>query len=283
MNIKEYIESGILEAYVLGALTDSERAQVEADMAMYPELAGEVEAIERTMMHLADEQAVPPPAFMQEQIWAALDKNESATTGDVFNAPPPPPPAPKSVPLTGTPSAQKSPSWQRAAVWAAVIVSVLTNFVLLSQRNKTMEEQQALTAKVDSMSAEQQQLTEVLAAYKKEKDMLTAPDMQTIVMHKEGDNSMAGMVYWSKDKGEAYLAFHNMPMPPKGKQYQLWVIQDGKPVDMGVISNDMVAKDGMMQKVPMSVTSGQAFAISLEKEGGNSTPTEVYMVGAIVS
>jgi anti-sigma-K factor RskA len=47
---------------------------------------------------------------------------------------------------------------------------------------------------------------------------------------------------------------------------------------MGVISNDIVEK-GMMSKLPMSVTSGQAFAISLEKDGGNPTPTEVMVLG----
>ena len=72
-----------------------------------------------------------------------------------------------------------------------------------------------------------------------------------------------------------------MPMPEKGKQYQLWVIQDGKPVSMGVIDNNLVANAGMMYKIPMQVKGGQAFAISLEKEGGNPTPTEVMAVGAI--
>ncbi len=271
MDIKEYIESGMLEAYALGALTEQERATVEADIAMYPELAAELAAIETTMHRLADEQAVPPPAFMQEQIWNALN-SEAATQA--------PPPAPKAIPLPPADTKQRQPSWMRAAIWAAVVVSVLTNFMLLSQRNKSREEQAVLAAKVDSMSATQQELTAMVGAYKKEMDMLADPGMQTVVMRKEGDTKMAGMVYWSKDKGEAYLALHNLPMPPQGKQYQLWVIQDGKPVDMGVISNDMVTKDGMVQKIPMTVASGQAFAISIENEGGNPTPTQVYMVGA---
>lgn len=271
MDIKEYIESGMLEAYALGALTEHERATVEADIAMYPELAAELAAIETTMHRLADEQAVPPPAFMQEQIWNALNPESTAQT---------PPPAPKSIPLPPADTKQRQPSWMRAAIWAAVVVSVLTNFMLLSQRNKSREEQAVLAAKVDSMSATQQELTAMVGAYKKEMDMLADPGMQTVVMRKEGDTKMAGMVYWSKDKGEAYLALHNLPMPPQGKQYQLWVIQDGKPVDMGVISNDMVTKEGMVQKIPMTVASGQAFAISIENEGGNPTPTQVYMVGA---
>lgn len=275
MDIKEYIESGILEAYALGALTEEERTRVEADIAMYPELAGELAAIEATMHRLADEQAVPPPAFMLEQIWNAIKPEAEIQAAPASPAPP------KSVPLIPEDNRQRQPSWLRAAIWAAVAVSVLTNFMLLSQRNASREEQKILAAKVDSMAAEQQQLATVIGAYKKEMDMQADPAMQTIVMRKEGDNKMAGMVYWSKDKGEAYLALHNLPMPPQGKQYQLWVIQDGKPVDMGVISNDMVTKEGMVQKIPMAVASGQAFAISIENEGGNPTPTQVFMVGAV--
>lgn len=275
MNIKEYIESGILEAYALGALTTEERTVVEADIAMYPELAAELEAIEATMLDFANAEAIQPPAFMQDQIWNAINENNTEAI-----QPAAVPPTPKTVPL---PQAAAKPSWQRAAIWAAVIASGLTNFMLLSQRNESREEQTVLTSKIDSMQASQQQLAAVIDAYKKEKDMLATPGMQTIVMRKDGDTRMAGMVYWSKEKGEAYLALHNMPLPPQGKQYQLWVIQDGKPVDMGVISNDIVANEGAMLKIAAVISSGQAFAISLEKEGGNPTPTQVYMVGAIVS
>ncbi|MCB0697190.1 MAG: anti-sigma factor [Chitinophagaceae bacterium] len=272
MNIKEYIESGILEAYVLGALTEDERIGVESDIALYPELAAELAAIEEAMLNLAQDQAVPPPAFMQEQIWEALDNETTEEEPAEDNNP---------APTQTIPIPPKQPSWQRAAIWAAVIVSALTNFILLSQRNQSRDQQMALVAKVDSMEATQQQLATVIDAYKKEKDLLADPGMKTVVMHKEGDTHMAGVVYWNKEKGDAYLAFHNMPLPPQGKQYQLWVIQDGKPVDMGVISNDMVAKDGSLKKIPLNVQSGQAFAISLEKEGGNPTPTQVYMVGVI--
>ena len=273
MDIKEYIESGILEAYALGALPEGERSRVEADVARHPELAAELAAIEQAMHRLADEQAVPPPAFMQEQIWDAL--NEGGHT-----VAPPAAPVSKNIPLPPADNRQRQPSWLRAAIWAAVVVSVLTNFMLLSQRNESREEQKILAAKVDSLSTEQQQLATLAGAYKKEMDMMANPGMQKVVMRKDGDTKMAGMVYWSKEKGEVYLALHNLPMPPQGKQYQLWVIQDGKPVDMGVISNDMVSKEGMMQKIPMTIADGQAFAISIENEGGNPAPTQVFMVGA---
>lgn len=278
MNIKEYIESGILEAYVLGALTEGERAAVEADMVMYPELAQEIAAIEAAMQSFAEANAEEPPAHMQQQIWNAIQQQSAPQS-----VPEPQPaqeakPQPKVVEFA-PPVASARPTWQRAAVWAVVAVSVLTNFMLLSQRNKTKDEIAQMTSQMDSLKASQQQ---VLAEYKKGRDMLVDTSMKTVVMRSmQPGKEMTGMMFWSKVTGESYLTIHAMPMPEKGKQYQLWVIQDGKPVSMGVIDNNLVANAGMMYKIPMQVKGGQAFAISLEKEGGNPTPTEVMAVGAI--
>jgi anti-sigma-K factor RskA len=105
--------------------------------------------------------------------------------------------------------------------------------------------------------------------------------MQTVVMHtmKKG-HPMAAMVYWSKAKGEAYVSAAALPMPPKGMQYQVWVMQDGKPVDIGVLPTDMSGTPAM-QKVNKPVMYGDAFAITLEKEGGSPTPTmeNIYVMG----
>ncbi len=278
MNIKEYIESGILEAYVLGALTEGERAAVEADMVMYPELAQEIAAIEAAMQSFAEANAEEPPAHMQQQIWNAIQQQSAPQSVPESQPAQEAKPQPKVVEFA-SPAAPARPTWQRAAVWAAVGVSVLTNFMLLSQRNKTKEEIAQMTSQMDSLKASQQQ---VLAEYKKGRDMLVDTSMKTVVMRSmQPGKEMTGMMFWSKVTGESYLTIHAMPMPEKGKQYQLWVIQDGKPVSMGVIDNNLVANAGMMYKIPMQVKGGQAFAISLEKEGGNPTPTEVMAVGAI--
>lgn len=287
MDIKAYIESGILEAYVLGGLSEAERASVEADIALYPELLREVEAIEAAMENYAASTPIEPPPHLQEQIWSAIQVQQRADTNNIHDGVPPvqqpvAEPAPKVVAFE--PPAEQAPkmSWQRAAVWAAVAVSVLTNFMLLSQRNKINDEKAAMVARLDSMQAQQSHMLAKVEAYEKGRNMLADTGMKTVVLRStQPGKDMTGMVFWSKGTGDTYLTIHQMPMPEKGKQYQLWVIQDGKPVSMGVISNELVANAGMMLKVPMQVQSGQAFAISLEKEGGNPTPTEVMIVGAI--
>jgi anti-sigma-K factor RskA len=282
VNIKEYIESGILEAYVLNTLSEKECNEVLAKIAQYPELAAEVAAIETAMLDFAKANAKEPPAFLQDQIWGTIASQDSKINTQNTEYATPPAPMAKTIPLSPQP---RELSWARAAVWVALAASALTNFVLLGQRNKARDEQTVMVARVDSLGNQQKQLASLVDRYKKASDMLADTAMQTIVMRTmQPGHPMAATVYWSKAEGEAYVSIEKLPMPPKGMQYQMWVMQNGKPVDMGVLPNDLIASTGM-DKVHMKVTDGQAFAISLEKEGGSPTPTmeNIYVLGKVSS
>ena len=53
LNIKEYIESGVLELYVMGKLSEAENREVEQNIAQYPEVKAEVDAIEAAIEEYA--------------------------------------------------------------------------------------------------------------------------------------------------------------------------------------------------------------------------------------
>lgn len=271
MNTREYIESGTIEAYALRALTKEEALQVEADVAMYPELKEELLAIENAMQLFTTSLAKELPAGLDNKIWGALQYS-STNTGSGQTTP-------KVIPFT--PEYRKPIRWQLAAAVLLLIGSALLNSVLWVKDQNKNTELAALNTKVTQMQQDRTQLSYLLSEYQKNKLMMTDTGMQTIVMHTvQPGHPMAATVYWSKNKGEAYVSVDGLPAAPKGMQYQLWVMQDGKPVDMGVISNDMPSTPAM-QKVIKTVTTGQAFAISLEKEGGSPTPTmaNIYVMG----
>jgi len=275
VDIKEYIASGILEAYVLGSLTEAERTRVENDIARYPELAEEVAAIEETMWMMAQAGAEEPPAAMKDKIWNELNKNPAtlpvteAKDNTYTNQPS------KTIPLNSRSSQLR---WGRAAVWIALVGSVLVNFILWGQRNNTEDAQVAIKAQLDTM---QHQLASMRSSMQKQGEMMADSGMKTVMMQSmQPGHPMAATVYWNKTKGDAYLAMQKLPAAPSGMQYQMWVIQDGKPVSMGVIDNRLV-DTYTISKLPMEVKDGQAFAISLEKEGGNPTPTQVFVLGKV--
>ena len=86
-------------------------------------------------------------------------------------------------------------------------------------------------------------------------------------------------ICWNSKTKEVYVGFSNLPAPPTDKQYQLWAIADGKPVDLGVI--DKTSDTAAIQKMKV-IEKAQAFAVTLEKKGGNPTPTldEMYALGS---
>ena len=88
------------------------------------------------------------------------------------------------------------------------------------------------------------------------------------------------LAFWNKETEEMKLVVDNLPVAPKGKQYQVWGIVDGVPVDMGMVDLDFQNKI-LAMKVPKGNIA--AFAITLEKQGGNPKPTleEMYVIGNV--
>ena len=72
MNTKEYIESGIIESYVLGATTVGESAEVERLALEYPEIQAQIELVSNTIENYALQYEKEPPAFLKDKIMAEL-------------------------------------------------------------------------------------------------------------------------------------------------------------------------------------------------------------------
>ncbi len=273
MNTKEYIESGNLEAYALGSLPPDEARAVAEMLSDNAELSAELALIEKTMLVFASSLAPALPSDFSGKIWKEAEHTPNNVFPNAGNAD-------KTIPLQ--PNHFKQPfAWKYAATWIALTGSVAINVMLWNNNNKTESHNIAMLQKLDTLQAQQLQLTSIVDRYQKAKNMMSDTAMKTIVMHTmQKGHPMAATLYWSQEKAEAYVSVDGLPPPPPGMQYQLWAIQNGKPVDMGVLPNSM-ANTPNIKKVDMRVTNGEAFAISLEKEGGSPVPTmqNIYVMG----
>ena len=80
------------------------------------------------------------------------------------------------------------------------------------------------------------------------------------------------LVAWDTQARRGLVSIQNMPPPPAGKDYQLWVLDPTKaaPVSAGLLAAKTVQRFASVQ--PVSST-GLGFAISLEPGGGSPAPT----------
>ena len=86
--VAKFIESGILELYVLGAASEEDVLAVEKMAAAHPEVKQEIDQISQAMEHYAQTRAVKPRATVKTLVMATIDYLERMKQGELPESPP---------------------------------------------------------------------------------------------------------------------------------------------------------------------------------------------------
>jgi anti-sigma-K factor RskA len=254
VNIREYISSGILEAYALGELSEKERSQVEKNLVQYPELREELARVEEAQEALLMRTAIQPRATVKEQLFAKIQEAPSA----------------KVVPM----KTERSLSFWKWSAAASVTLAIITSYLAYNYHSKlesTESELQSLIAMNQRMAQDYNQVNERLDKFEKDLKVTNDPSFQRVVMAgTQNAPDAKAYVYWNEQTKEVYLSVQNMKALAQNNQYQLWAIIDGKPVDAGVFDGDIA--NGLLRM--KDIGSGAAtFAVTIEPRGGKASPS----------
>lgn len=268
-DIKAYIESGILELYVLGDMTPEERAKVEAMAQKHPSIKAELDEIGRSMELYAEENAVEPSENLRNRVLNNLvvnlgdDRNFKSTRTAAEQED-------RVVPILRARS-NTFFKYAFAACFALLIISLIG---LISVYNRLQESNNLIA----SLQSQNQRFASETNLMNKELVVIRDPSFKMLKLQgtRKAPSSML-MVAWSPARKKVMIDMThvNMPANDKDHQYQLWALVGGKPVDLGVFDADTTSK-GM--KEMKSIASADAFAVTLERRGGSPTPTMDQMV-----
>jgi len=267
VNIKEYISTGIVESYVMGLMTGAEREEFEALCQQHHEIATARNAFETALEEQLLKDAPAPPAFLKRKIddaIANINNNKVLETEEVREETP--------VRSIGI--------WKWVAA-ASLVLMAGSVYLAINTNNKYKDLQQANL----TLEQEMAQSKEQLALYKADAEMLQKPGMKMVGMK---GTSMSPHSYttvlWDTTGAtkDVYLLVNNLPQPASDKQYQLWALLDGKPIDLGMIENADVRQKPLLYRMK-NVQNAQAFAITLEPTGGSkNAPTgDMYVMGQL--
>ena len=87
-DLKTYIESGILESYLLGLLSAAENEEVEAMIRIHPEIQSEIEVICATLEQYASAHAIEPDPAIKPFLMATIDFMDRMEGGETPSFPP---------------------------------------------------------------------------------------------------------------------------------------------------------------------------------------------------
>ena len=262
MNLQNFLESGLLESYILGQCSPDERVIVEQMLADHEMARTEKAAIEAALEQYAQARAIAPPEWMRGRI---LDQINAL------------PPAEKPTqPSTGT-------NWRNLGLLALAIAAGIASYLYSNANSRirkleaasTQFQQQVQKCEEDRAAAEQAAAAQMAS--------LIDPAFRGIQL-KWIDTSMSapgalGMAFNNPDKGTTYLRLTNLPALSPDQDYQFWVvikgIKDPQPLDVIRYQDSVLIKTQYRDQA-------EAFAMSIEPKGDspNGVPTRVVMLGS---
>ena len=260
MNAKEVISSGLLESYVLGTASAEDTALVNNLCKEHPELLKEIESIEAGLINFSTQISPPLNKDLKDKIASQLSFDEEGS------------PVAKIISIKNeTEGRLNIYKLGIAASLLLFLTSLMYNVQLNRKLSKVSGELAELTA-AKSYMADQLNIQQAsMVTMNMELQILANPMVKTVAL--KGMNSLdkkSAMVHMNMETHEVYFNASTLPASPTAKQYQLWAIVDGKPVDAGMI--DMNGTASVFQKMK-SVKGAQAFAVTIESMGGSAVPT----------
>jgi anti-sigma-K factor RskA len=242
-------------AYALGALSAEEAQRFEAFLATSPETQREV------------------AEFREVAALLALDSSDAAPSGDLRN---------RVLARVGTQKSRTltpprlSPATRPSrVVWAALAASLLAATGLgtgwLADRERVSELQAILAGTRQLLQEREATLNSIFE-----------PRVELYQLTASGDPDPGIQIFWDKQRNRVLAHGFKLKQVPEGRAYQLWFIQDGKPVPSVTFKPE---PDGHVRVEKIPVPSGEgisAAAITVEPEGGSPQPTSpILLVGAL--
>ena len=289
------IEEEPFPFYARDALTDEERAEVEAYVAGNPEARARLLAAldAAAVLGMMTAPAQPSPA-VKDRLMARVAADTSPQTP---SRAPSPADRPANRPTHGPRRGFDLRRFYvgRALGFAALLIllGAFGLWRLWQQTNVQREQLVALEERADALQDELDQLraaNEALQAELAARDEVLAqfrqPGAVTVTIgDASGENpDVIGLLTLNAAAGEATLAVANLPPPPAGTTYQAWLIVGETPISAGTF--DVGPTGSAVHPLPNAVPGAfDAVGVSLEPSGGSETPTSdsIILLGTVDS
>ncbi len=262
MEVRAYIESGILELYVFGTLSESETMEVAQMAEKHPEIQEEILSIEKAVISLSYSMAPYLSSSNYDRIKESLIEKH----------------APKVVEMKPKSNAMSYMGWAAAVLLMAGFAWQYTQLDSANNQIASVQtENDTLSKELNTVKLNQTQTQSMLAVVRDQNNTVVSLGGQAI-----SPESVA-KVYWNQGTKTVYVDAAGLPEPPEGFVYQVWALKLDPltPTSIGLL-DDFKTNDSRLFAVS-NASEAEAFGITLEPAGGSESPTleQLYTLGKV--
>ena len=278
-NMDERIEE-LFPFYAMGAVTEEEKAEVEAYVQADPAAQVRLEAALAAADNLAFlAESMTPAAPVKDNVLAYAHRRPRLSTAAAIS-----------------PAVASLSRWQRLRQSMAVpvfaglaMVTAILLFIWVLSLQMTisnLEDQVAALRPLETAVPELQSQVQILQrALERQNEILdvVAEGHGLPVAGTDVQPEATGQLVVGRDGQTAVLFVSALPALPSEQTYQLWLIGDEGPVSEGVFMVNAEGVGVLEVEADAPVFSYEAIGVSVEPEGGSPQPTgAIVMLGEIV-
>ena len=246
--IRIFLDTDLLEKYLLGTTSAEETMQVERYIAMYPAVRKTYMSCRRISKHLQNCMLLRLRKVLKPRF---LIEIKAQNTG--------------------------RRKFQRYAIAASIAAMLFagSSYFFWNQNQNLQDENVIVNNRIRTL---EEDMKEQLEDVRNQFIVLNNPQTKKYAVNgNKKAKELKAVAYINPVKKLSYINVRNLPNLPDNQCYQMWAEVNGKMVNLGVIKN-VDDKDRLR---PLPYAENAVSYITIEPQGGNDTPTVKNIVANI--
>jgi len=240
-----FLNSDLLDKYLVGTTSVNESAMVEAYIAKYPDVKNAYDTLQNNLEVVAKSNAVEAPRYLLNNILDALDNKPV-------------------IALRKTP---KQKSWYRFSVAASVaaLLFAATSVYFYTQNQILHNETLIVDDEIFDLRSDIEQNNKLLSDIMLQFKQLNNPETHKYIMKgNDRAKNLKTVAYINPKEKTSMIDVVSLPQLPEGQCYQIWAEVQDRMVSLGILS------ESDSQLIPIPYTENAlGLNITIEPKGGN--------------
>ena len=255
--INTFLNSGLLDKYLLGETTSAETEIVESHITRYPEIENTYNTMQHNLELVAKANAVEAPNNILTNILDELDE----------------------APVVKLNTVNKYKKWHKFSVAASVAALIFagTSTYFYNQNQKLQSDTFIVDAEIDDLRSDIAQNNKMLDKVMRQLLKLNNPETEKyIIKGNERAKDLKTVAYINPKEKTSMIDVVSLPELPEEQCYQIWAELQGKMVNLGILDK----ADRTLRNIPY-MEDALALSITIEPKGGNAIASTQNSVAQI--
>ncbi|MFV0541688.1 MAG: anti-sigma factor domain-containing protein [Aestuariibaculum sp.] len=254
--ITTFLNSGLLEKYLLGATAINETEMVETYISRYPEVENAFNTLQHHLEIKSKFNAVEAPKHVLDRVLDELDD----------------------TPVVAL-KPKKYKKWYKYSIAASIAALVFagTSYIFYNQNKKLSHENQVVVDEIfdlrNDISNNNKKLDDIMRQFKQLNDPETH---KYIIDGNDRAKNLKTIAYINPKEKTSMIDVVSLPELPEEQCYQIWAELQDKMVNLGILSET----DRQLKAIPYT-ENALGLNITIEPKGGNATASLANSVAEI--